>query len=93
MNIERNGVKHLESQLTEPTILKTGLDLVNEKLTEVPEGKNGALITTVEWRSGVPVMRFGIAQRHGDNLKFGVEAENRFARNTLSAKAYVSWTW
>ena len=77
---------------TPPTILAQGLAQVNTRLADIPLDKQGALVVAVEWRHGVPTMRFGVAARVGSRLKLGADAEARF-QATPNAKVYAAWTW
>lgn len=74
------------------TILAQGLDAVNTRLADIPEGKKGALIIAVDWSNGLPTMRMGVAARAGDHLKLGADAEKRFKQNP-NAKVYAALTW
>lgn len=77
-----------------PTILATGLALVDRHTASIPPGKTAAVVVAAEWRYGVPVaLRFGVAKKVGESWKFGVEAETRFKKNTEAATVYTAWAW
>lgn len=77
----------------QPSILKSIPAAVDASLAQVPPDRKGAVVVGVEWKAGVPFMKFGTATRVGEHLKLSAEAETRFSKMSTTAKAYAIWSW
>lgn len=66
---------------------------VNASLAQVPPDRSGALVMGLEWKYGLPFMKFGTALRVGENVKLAGDAETRFSKMSTSARGYLLWTW
>jgi len=76
-----------------PSILETGLDLVKQRMLDIPTDKNGALITTVEWKYGLPLVKIAVATRVNGHFQIGAEAESSFKKTSTNASVYASLVW
>lgn len=73
------------------TLIKDAADRVKRQLAQVPEGKTGALVVSVDWKGLLPTIRTGLAHRTANGWEIHGEGFISKAEKGASIRAVKTW--